>query len=326
MTFDRIRLATLPTPLVRAQRLERVLESGPIWIKRDDLTGFATAGNKARPLEFLIAEALNTGAHILVAGGSAKSHFCAGAAVAARVAGLDCEVLYAGAEPSPTPINVQIARAAGARTVFDSTLEREDLDQAVFAHADQLRTAGKTAYAVPRGGATAVGALGFAFAFRELAVQCEQRDLRPQAVIVPTGSGGTQAGLVAGQMDAALSVRVIGASVSRPVDEIRATMLVTAQGCARRLGVREPSDADIDVRDVVGPGFGVASSEDRVSADLALTHEGLLLDETYTAKSMTLLRELVKAGGQGPMVFWHTGGLTAALEALIARPHCGESQ
>ena len=58
---SRVDLALLPTPLVRAPRLERALGAGPIFFKRDDLTGFGLAGNKARALEYLLGAALAEG-------------------------------------------------------------------------------------------------------------------------------------------------------------------------------------------------------------------------------------------------------------------------
>ena len=109
---------------------------------------------------------------------------------------------------------------------------------------------------------------------------------------------------------------MIGASVSRPVDQARAHVLAVAQRCACLVGTTQPGPSDVDIRDALGPGFGVASDDDRRSADMALNYEGLLLDDTYTAKAMTLLRQLVRAGIDGPIVFWNTGGQAAALDAL----------
>lgn len=316
---DRFPLAVLPTPLVRAPRLERALSAGPIWIKRDDLAGFALAGNKARPLEFLLGEALAAGADVLVATGAPGSNFCAAAAVAARVAGLDCEVVHSGAAPASLPAATLIERAAGAALRFDASLTRQDLDTAVRHHADRLREQGRRPYSVPRGGATAVGAVGFALAARELAAQCADLGIGPNTVVVPTGSGATQAGLLAGRAGGAPAMQVVGASVSRPVAAMAADVLALARACARLLGTAEPVPADVDVRDAVGEGFGLASPADRDSAATALACEGLLLDDTYTAKAMTLLRKLV-AEQSGPIVFWYTGGLPGALAALGKRP------
>lgn len=315
---DRFPLAILPTPLIRAPRLEHAMGAGPVWVKRDDLIGLAVAGNKARPLEFLLGDALAQGCDTFVATGSAGSNFCAAAAVAARLAGLGCVLLHPGDEPSPAPTPVQLSRAAGASLRFSPSIDRGDLDSEVRLLAEQLRLEGLRPYAVPRGGATPAGIVGFVLAARELADQCIDRGIESCTVVVATGSGATHAGLLVGSLDAGLSMRVVGASVSRPIEQMRATVLALAQEGAHALGTRPPEDADLRLRDAVGPGFGLPSSDDRASVELALRSEGLLLDPTYTAKAMTVLRSLA-AERPGPFVFWHTGGLSSALSAL-ARP------
>ena len=313
---SRVTLAMLPTPLVRAPGLERALGRGPIYVKRDDLTGFGISGNKVRPLELLIGDALAQGADVFVATGAASSNFCAAAALAARVVGLDCDLLFPGPSPTTPSVNIELARAAGARLCFDVVAARDELDEAVIAHADSLRSLGRRPYAVPRGGATAVGAMGFAYAAKELDEQCAAIGIAPEVVVVATGSGGTQAGLVAGTVGFALPWRVIGASVSRPADDMSDIVLRLSQGCAGGLGLAMPGVADIDVRDLIGPGFGIASTDDRLSARQALQSEGLLLDHYYGAKAMTLLRRLLESGFPTPVVFWHTGGVSAALTTL----------
>src|SRR5512132_4153783 len=111
-------LTTLPTPLVRAERLERALGLPPLWVKRDDLIGFALAGNKARQLEVLLADALGRGCDTLLTGGGPASNFCQAAAAAARVAGLACVLVLYGQEPAVPPPNLALARAVGARVLF----------------------------------------------------------------------------------------------------------------------------------------------------------------------------------------------------------------
>ena len=46
----KISLAHLPTPLEPLPALTRVLGGPEIWVKRDDCTGLAGGGNKARKL------------------------------------------------------------------------------------------------------------------------------------------------------------------------------------------------------------------------------------------------------------------------------------
>ncbi len=127
----RIRLAVLPTPLTPAPRLGRALGTGPLLIKRDDLTGFAFGGNKARLLEFLLAAALADGADTLVTGGAAGSNFCAVAAAAAQHAGLRCELVIAGLpQPlarAPGPA-LALALTWGAVVRWTGTSDRDSVD------------------------------------------------------------------------------------------------------------------------------------------------------------------------------------------------------
>lgn len=320
---DRFELAIRPTPLQRATRLEHALGGRPIWLKRDDLTGFGVAGNKARTLEFLIGDALAQGSDTVVVTGAPGSNFCAAAALAAAAAGLDCAVLHCGAEPVPAPTTLRLSRAAGARLYFEPALTREDLDRALDRFAEQLRADGRRPYPVPRGGATAVGAVGFALAAQELADQCRHAGLPGCTVVLPTGSGTSQAGLLAGRAGAAVPLRIVGASVSRPAATMRYDVLRLARDCARLLGGTDPELDDVDVRDAIGAGFGIAAAADRTSVEIALTATGLLLDDTYGAKAMTLLRQLADEAGE-PLVLWHTGGVSGALAALGSRTEAGQ--
>ncbi|MFC7659630.1 pyridoxal-phosphate dependent enzyme [Pseudonocardia benzenivorans] len=141
----RFPLAAGPTPLVRAHRLEAALGIGPLLVKRDDLIGFGVAGNKTRPLEFLVGAAVQQGARVFVTGGGPGSNFCAAAAMAARAAGLACELHVWG---DPRSANLALATAAGATLVPTGGSVREEVDEQVMARVAQL---GASAYGVPRG-------------------------------------------------------------------------------------------------------------------------------------------------------------------------------
>jgi len=210
---------------------------------------------------------------------------------------------------------VALARAAGARLRFLAQTPRELLDEAVLSHADTLRACGRRPYTVPRGGATAIGAAGYVMAAKEMAEQSTAA-VDSWTVVVATGSGGTQAGLVAAKVGFDLPWRVVGAAVSRPADVTQAQVLSLSRACADKLELLAPEPADVEVQDLRGPGFGVPSPEDRESADIALSAEGILLDHHYGSKAMTLLRRLLRAGVPGPVVFLHTGGVADALADL----------
>ena len=212
----RIRLGTLPTPLLPAPRLSAAV-GVEIWFKRDDLTGLGLGGNKVRGLEFLLADALERGCDTLVTGGGPGSNWAMLAALAARTRGLDT-VLVCYGDPVPAVGNMYLAATIGADIQFTGDKDRASVDSGVAAVADELRAAGRTPYPLGRGGATAVGALGYLTAAEELAGQLADAGCAATATWLATGSCGTQAGLVAGAAWQGLGP-VVGVTVSRPPEE-----------------------------------------------------------------------------------------------------------
>jgi D-cysteine desulfhydrase len=324
---DRLPLALLPTPLVPAPRLATALGlAGRLLIKRDDLTGFAVAGNKARPLEVLLADALGSRATVIVTGGTIGSNFAAAAAAAAAYAGLPAVVVYAGTEPERQHPNLAAARHWGARILFTGDPARESVDAGIRHTAEQLTADGEQPYAVPRGGATARSAAGFHWAAAELASQLTSAGSTtgtisgPVTVLAAAGSGGTLAGLVSGTVALGRPWRLAGVSVSRPLAETRERVLDMAVGCARRLGTPVPGPDDFELADGRGPGHGIASPEGRTAAGLALRSAGLVLDPVYTAKALAALPLVLGETAADPSlttVFWHTGGLLDAIGEAI---------
>jgi D-cysteine desulfhydrase len=312
VTAPRYALAVLPTPLHRLPALEAATGGGPLYLKRDDLIGFGLAGNKARALEYLLGAALADRADVLVTAGSPASNFVAAAALAARVGGLSCDILVSG--PPRDTTTLALARTCGAQLCFTGA-DRETLDDLVADHADRLRRQGRRPYPVPRGGATPVGAFGFAAAARELAGQLDHDrfDHDNATVVLPTGSGASLAGFLAGRAAIGARWRVYGVSVSRPATLIRGQILDLATRCAALAGTPPPDPDDLHLVDAVGPGFGQPGDRDRASARLALHRAGILLDGTYGAKALTALADLDAAG---PVVFWHGGGYPGALTLL----------
>lgn len=311
--LPRTPLAVLPTPLVAAPRLAAALGTGPLLVKRDDLTGFAFGGNKARLLEFLVAAATAAGAGTLLTGGAAGSNFCAATAAAARRAGLACELVIAGRPGPPPGPALALARSWGAAVRWTGVPDRDSVDAALPAAARELAAAGRRPYLIPRGGATGLGAVGYALAAAELRAQLDGDDV---TVVVPTGSGGTLAGLVAGHVLLGRPWTLLGCSASRPPQAVQRQVLTLARECLRLLGAEQEPGLDYvtDVTDVTvvdarGPGHGLPSPDGLVAAEQAIRTEGLMLDPVYTAKA------LAQAPRSGSVVFWHTGGVLDAVAA-----------
>src|SRR5437764_5847700 len=88
----RIALAQLPTPIVECKNLAKSIGVDRILMKRDDLTGLELTGNKIRKLEYLLADALASGADTLVTHGGFQSNHCRATAAAAARLGLNCRM------------------------------------------------------------------------------------------------------------------------------------------------------------------------------------------------------------------------------------------
>ena len=294
-------LAVLPTPLVAAPRLSEALER-EVWIKRDDLTGFAFGGNKVRPLEVLTADALDRGCDHLVGCGGPTSNLCAALAAAAATAGLACTIVLYGQEPTRDGIhpNLLAMRAFGADVRFTGDRDRAATPEHAAEAAEVLRAGGSRPYVIPRGAATGLGATAYAWAAGELA---DQLTFSPANVVVAVGSGGTVAGLLAGMVPFDLPGRLVGVAVSRALDETQREVERLAGEAAAVLGIDGPDGDRLVLLDALGAGFGRPDRPTVEAARLALRTEGLTADTTYVARAVAALDRV-----DGPLVLWHTGG------------------
>ena len=297
----RPRFVHAPTPLDEAERLSAEL-GVRVLVKRDDQTGLALGGNKARKLELLVADALARGCDTLIATGGAQSNFARMTAAAAARCGLACHLVLSGREPEHDSGNLVLDRLFGATVEFAGTDHWTELERRVAAVAERL---GPRGYPMPVGGSTPLGALAYVDAANELLVQL---DRAPDWVVVADGSGGTHAGLLAGLPR---EVRVLGVDVARPPVALVKHVARLAAATAALAGRAAPANEPIVV-DHAGPGYAAISDEARAAVRLAARTEGLVLDPVYTGKAMAGLIAAARAGRVGgTVVFWHTGGAPA---------------
>lgn len=311
--LPRLRLAGLPTPLEEATRLERLFPGARLFLKRDDLTHPALGGNKARKLEFLLADARRQGADVvLTVGGPQSNHARITAALSARL-GWECILVLEGAEPPEAQGNLLIDRLLGADVRFAGARPAQEVMEEIAAG---LEAQGRRPYAIPVGGSTPLGAVGYCLAMEEMLAQASDAGVVVHRVYVATGSGGTQAGLVLGARVLDPSLRVTGVSVSRSAEESRSRVAELATGAASLLGLPVRVEAaGVEVLDgYVGPGYGVPTPGCLEAIRLLAREEGVLLDPVYTGKAMACLLDHLRRGviGEGEnVVFWHTGGAPA---------------
>ncbi|MBT9385424.1 D-cysteine desulfhydrase family protein [Pseudooceanicola sp. CBS1P-1] len=307
---DRVLLAQLPTPLERLGRLSEVL-GAEIWMKRDDLTGFAAGGNKVRKLEYLMHAALAAGADTVLTSGALQSNHARQTAAAAARLGLKSVLVLAEAVP-----NRSAAYGRGGNLVLDRLVGADirrvpagqDAAPVITRTIAALEAEGRKVFVIPVGGSNVTGALGYARAAQELEGQASALGLRPDRIITASGSAGTQAGLVLGT-----AIPVLGISVSSSAGELSAKVAGLIAEAVQSHGFGDASGRAVQVDDSqVGPGYGQPTAEMIEAVTLLAQLEGIFLDPVYSGKAMAGLIAMARAGQlPGTTVFLHTGGSPA---------------
>ncbi|MGR9073990.1 MAG: 1-aminocyclopropane-1-carboxylate deaminase/D-cysteine desulfhydrase [Gammaproteobacteria bacterium] len=304
-----------PTPLLPLRKLGQALGGLEIWCKRDDLIGFGVGGNKIRGLELMTADALAKRADVLVTGAGAQSNHVRATAAAAAYLGLKCVGVFWGKPPLQNDGNFRITRTLGAETVFTGDDDRASVDAGILMQSDALRRRGKRPYAIPRGGACALGALGHTLAAREFHEQCRRLGIVPGKVVLATGSGGTHAGWLLGNRALGCPWKIESYTVSRGAEEVRTQIVRLAEEAASLIGLdwRFAEDDVVVHGGFIGDGYGIPSREGAEAIRLLARTEGILLDPTYTGKAMAglLAQQRSEPAREEPIVFIHTGGQPA---------------
>lgn len=328
----RVPLAVLPTPLHDLPRLRAALGGAgrcpPILVKRDDLTGLALGGNKARKLEYLIGDALARQATGVITTGAAQSNHARMTAAAARAAGLRVELVLTAEADAAVQGNLLLDRIFGAVVHFvpppaDPTLATSDEEEAKVAEVmAALHGRGERPYFIPVGGSSGVGVLGYFSGTPELIEQLAARGDRVGRLYFASGSRGTQAGITLGARHFKAPYEVYGVAVSGGESFKRERALRIANEAAAIAGIDTrltPGDLITD-QGFIGEGYGIPTAACLEAIKLVAETEGILLDQVYTAKAMAALVHHVRDGALDPdrsVIFVHTGGVPA----LFAHPH-----
>ncbi len=321
----RVSLAQLPTPLQDAVRLREAL-GGParcprILIKRDDLTALGLGGNKARKLEYLVADALAQGATTLITTGAVQSNHARMTAAAACVAGMRCVLVLTATTAEPELAgNLLLDRLYGATVRLVPSVDpmlAVGQDEAVVAAvvAEEIAE-GRTPYVIAIGGSSGVGVFGYVGGTAELVEQLASMNVDPTRLYYASGSRGTQAGLTLGAKLCEAPYRVYGVAVSAGEPEKIERAKRIGNEAAARLGLSERLDLPDLVTDqsFIGEGYGIPTEAGLEAIALLARTEAILLDPCYTSKGMAALVQHVRSGELQPsdtVVFLHTGGMPA---------------
>lgn len=315
---NRISLANTPTPIEPLERLSETLGC-KLWVKRDDLTGSATTGNKVRKLEFTLARAREQRANVLITCGGIQSNHCRATAILGAKLGFKVHLLLRGEEPARHEGNLFLDQLAGAEiSYFSPKYYSARHDFIISEIMEDYQSKGMKPYFIATGASDGTGIWGYISAAREIA---EQTEIEFEHIVTATGSGGTQAGLTVGASLYMPDSKVTGIAVcddedyfqNKVCEDIRLWNDLYNQTI-------DPNTLDINVSDkYIGPGYAKANAEIFECIELVTRKEGLVLDPVYTGKAFFGMLSEIEAGnlpGEN-ILFVHTGGIFG----LLAQSH-----
>ncbi len=312
-TYRRLEFVHAPTPLEPLVRLSKRYGRS-LYVKRDDCTGLASGGNKARKLEYVLADALAHDADtIITVGGLQSNHARQTAAVCARLGLRSILVLKESA------VTRRAGRDRGGNLLLDRLFGAETVnpDDRMQQIAEIERSRGHRPYVIPLGASTPLGALGYVRCAAEIVEQMRALPRRPGYVVVAAGSGGTQAGLVTGFAAlGAADIETLGVDVdaNAPRTLERVTRLVNAS--SGLLGIADAAIGRYRVLDgYAGDAYGEPTRAGAAAIATMAEQEGIILDPVYTGKAMAAVLAMCEQGTldeSESIVFVHTGGLPIA--------------
>jgi D-cysteine desulfhydrase family pyridoxal phosphate-dependent enzyme len=308
----RIRLAQLPTP-IQAWKPLCIPPHIELWIKRDDRSGIELSGNKARKLEFLLADALSQQCDCVITCGGIQSNHCRATAAAARQYGCDAFLLLRTSNPNNLDSlsgNLLLNRLLGAELIPISTEQYTRRQQLLDQLANDLKQLHRQPYIIPEGGSNSLGTWGYIEAFREIAAQIAEAQLQFDDIVFACGSGGTAAGIALATALARYPWRVHAINVCDDADYFyRSIDLLLTQ--------LQPNVQARDIIDIIdghkGLGYAISHRDELALIRDTAKQTCVILDPVYTGKAFYgLVRELstnpIRFQGHR-ILFLHTGGL-----------------
>jgi 1-aminocyclopropane-1-carboxylate deaminase/D-cysteine desulfhydrase-like pyridoxal-dependent ACC family enzyme len=310
-----------PSPLQPLTRFSLAIGGGvEVWVKREDLLPLAFGGNKLRNLEFLVGEALADGADSLVTSGRRWSNHARLTAAAGARAGLSVHLVLSGPPTRPPNPGVRLDELLGATVHVATTDARSEREALLARVVDDLREAGKRPGVIEVGGSGVTGAIGQVLAALELLEDAAKRRFVPDDIVVPSATGGTQAGLLVGLRTGGAATVVRGVAVT-PAAELYPKIVALLRGLGEVAGLAPVAESEINLDpDQLGDGYGRPTEAAADATRLLARTEGILVDPIYTAKALAGLIALARTGAlEGRrVVFWHAGGTPGLFEPLDA--------
>lgn len=327
---------TSPTPIECMPRLSKKIneeKDGPmLYVKRDDTLPLAGGGSKTRKLDYLVQEAVDQGADVLITCGAVQSNHCRLTASAAAREGLECYILLEerilGSYDPDAGGNNYVFALLGAKQIPVPLGGVEAAQQELV---EKLEASGKKVYVIPGGGSNALGALGYVKCATEIVEQSEvlkanlgeshKAGLFWDAIVTCSGSGGTHTGILTGLRACGYETPVLGISVRFDSEKQANRIYEQCQKCVEKyFGSCEyyannnglmPKEDVVVYDDYVGGGYSAYTNEMAIALESFARLESIILDPVYTGKAAAGLLDIVQNGNYTKdqrILFLHTGG------------------
>ncbi len=311
--IPREKLAPLPTPLQPLKNTEKLVGTQhKMYIKRDDLTGIGSGGNKVRCMEYIIGAAKADGYNGVLASGNGQSNLCSLAAASAARAGLKCYIVHNSDKPDVSAGNSLLNDLLGVEREYMGVCDSSIREKYVFEVVDRLKERGDNYFLIRNGATTGHGALGYVNAIIELVDQCEKQGLGIKHIFAPGGNGGIASGLVYGNalMGFPFTVHIISVEDTKPllIEHIENTIREIEEITGLPFEFEVDKAADI-VDKYMGAGWSCNTPESENEVLEFVRTEGIYIENVYTSKLMYGYKDMVKNNlVDGDSAVIHTGG------------------
>ncbi|RIH63924.1 D-cysteine desulfhydrase family protein [Mariniphaga sediminis] len=312
----KISLGFFPTPLHELKKLSNLFPDYRIFIKRDDNNGLATGGNKVRKLEYLLQDALDKGCDSVITAGALQSNHCRITAAACARIGIECHLLLGGEKPRSYNGNLLLSHLVGGKIHFSKENRK---GEGMHLVEKELKEKGFHPYIIPYGGSNWIGALGYTNAVEEIKNQLAEIEMPIHYIVFASSSGGTHAGLLAGEDIYKLGCQYIGINIDK--DETNGQLLEDKiiELYSSVIGQHQLPDFKMQPeiqlkREYDKGGYGVVTEQETETIMLLAKAEGILLDPVYTARAFNGMLDMMRKKMFEPgsnILFIHTGGLPA---------------
>lgn len=309
-SIPRVPLIPQPTPLHPLKHFCQDHQTG-VYIKRDDLTGLGPGGNKLRPLEFILGQALAKRADYILVAGPGQSNLCSLTAATCARLSLPCRVIVNCKEPERLEGNLLLNQLLGAEIIYAGDVDSQKRALKVGEEYTALKNSGHSPFIVENGATTGCGILGYTVAVAEMLEQCQKQNISKMTIFVPGGNGGVAAGLIYGNALLDFPFDLVIISVEDDKDTLTQHIKQVIAEAEKLTGIEtSPWNRHVSIDDTYrGAGWGCNTEKSSAMVPHFARVEGILIENVYNSKVLVAMEDYIqKDKVKGPVCFLHTGG------------------